>query len=81
MAERKNKTVVGEARAILHLWYEACNTTMYIQNKRPHIALGKKTLEGVFTGKTPEVSHLRIFGSVAYCHILDEKCSKFDQTI
>eukprot|EP00253_Pinus_taeda_P008271 PITA_08271 len=49
--------------------------------KIPHRALGKKTLEGVFTGKKPEVSHLGIFKSVAYCHILDEKSSKLDQTV
>lgn len=42
--------------------------------------MGKKTPEGVFTRKKPEVSYLRIFGSVAYCHILDKKRSKLDQT-
>lgn len=52
---------------------------MYIQNKSPHKALGKKTPEGVFTGKKPEVSHLRIFRCVTYCHIPDEERSKLDQ--
>lgn len=52
----------------------------YIQNISPHRALANKTPEGVFTGKKPELSHLRIFGSVAYCHIPDEKRSKLDQT-
>ena len=42
--------------------------------------MGKKTLEGIFTGKKVEVSHFRIFGSVAYCHIPDENRSKLDQT-
>ena len=41
--------------------------------------MGKKTPR-VFTGKKPEVNHLKIFGSVAYCHIPDEKHSKLDQT-
>lgn len=36
--------------------------------------------EGVFTGKKSKVSHLKIFGTVAYCHIPDEKRSKLDQT-
>lgn len=36
--------------------------------------------DGVFLGKKPEVSHLRVFESVAYCHILDEKRNKLDQT-
>lgn len=59
-AERKNKTIIGVAKVMLYdqdlprfLWVEECNTTVYIQNKTPHKALGKKTPEGVFTGKKP----------------------------
>lgn len=43
--------------------------------------MGKRTPEDVLIGKKPEVSHLRIFGSVAYSHIPDKKCSKLDQTV
>ena len=53
---------------------------MYIQNRTPHRVLRKKTLEEVFTGKKPEVGHLRIFGSMAYYHVPNEKRSKLDQT-
>jgi len=63
------------------LWVETCNTTMYIQNRTPHRALGKKTAEGVFTGKKPKLSHLRMFGSIAYCHVPDDKRTKLDQTV
>jgi len=63
------------------LWVEACSTTVYVQNKTPHRALGKITSESVFTGKKPEVSHFRIFGSLAYCHIPEEKRKKLDQTV
>eukprot|EP00253_Pinus_taeda_P032313 PITA_32313 len=62
------------------LWAKACNTTVHTHNRIPHRALGKKTPEGVFTGKKPEVSHLRIFKSVAYCHIPKEKRIKLEQT-
>lgn len=62
------------------LWVEACNTTVHVQNRTLHRALGKITPEKVFTGKTPEVSHFRIFGSLAYCRILEEKRKKLDQT-
>ena len=41
--ERKNRTIVEAARAMLYdqdmpkfLWEEACNTTIYIQNRTPH---------------------------------------------
>lgn len=60
VAGRENKTIVGAAKAMLYdqdllrfLWVEECNTTVYIQNKTPHKALGKKTPEGVFMGKKP----------------------------
>ena len=53
---------------------------MYVQNRVPHRALGKVTPESVFTGSKLEVSHIRIFGSMAYCHVVDEKRKKLDQT-
>jgi len=65
----------------IFLWAEACNTTIYIQNRVPHKVLGKMTLEGTFTGKKPEFGCFRIFGSIAYCHIPDEKCTKLDSTV
>lgn len=62
------------------LWAEACSTTVYVQNKTPHRALCKITPESVFTSKKLVVSHFRIFGSLAYCHIPEEKRKKLDQT-
>lgn len=86
VAERKNRTIVEVARAMMYdqdmlkfLWAEACNIIVYVQNKTPHRALGKVTPEKVFTGKTPEVSHFRIFWSIAYCCIPEEMRKKLDQ--
>eukprot|EP00253_Pinus_taeda_P001913 PITA_01913 len=62
------------------LWAEACSTTVYVQNMTPHKELGKITPKKVFAGKTPEVSHFRIFGSLAYCRIPEEKREKLDKT-
>lgn len=88
VTERKNRTIVGAAKAMLYdqdlprfLSAKACNTTVYIQNRTPHRALGKKTPKGVFTGKKLEVSDLRIFGSMTYCHKPDDKHSKLDQIV
>eukprot|EP00253_Pinus_taeda_P006683 PITA_06683 len=63
------------------LWAEACNTAVYVQNRNPHQALGMITLEKVFTGRTPEVSHFRIFGNLAHRRILEEKRKKLDQIV
>jgi hypothetical protein len=87
VAECKNKTIVEAVCAVIHdqgfsmfLWAEACHTVVYIQNKSPHTILGKLTPEEVFTGTRPDVSHLRIFGSVCYCHVPLEKRKKLDPT-
>ena len=60
--ERKNRSIVGVARAMLHdqslsffLWAEACNTAVYLQNRSPHRAVGNMTHEECFSGKKSEV--------------------------
>jgi hypothetical protein len=57
VAERKNRSIVGAAKAMIHdqdlpmfLWAEACNTTVYVQNKSPHKVLEDKTPEEAFFG-------------------------------
>jgi hypothetical protein len=87
VVERKNKTIVGAVHAMIRdqglsmfLWAEACRTTIFIQNRGPHTILGKLTPKEVFTSMRPDVSHLRIFGSVCYCHVPLEKRPKLDPT-
>ena len=62
----------------MHLWVEAARTTMYVHNFTPHRVLKNKTPEEVFSGKKPEVTHLRIFGCPVYIHIPKEKTTKLD---
>jgi transposase InsO family protein len=61
IAERKNRSIIEATKAMIHdqclpmhLWVEASNTTVYVQNKSPHKILGNKIPEQVFTGKKPE---------------------------
>jgi hypothetical protein len=68
VAERKNRTIMEAVKVMIHdqdlpmhLWAEAAKTTVYVQNRSPHHALGNKTPEEMFTGEKPEVGHLRIF--------------------
>ena len=77
--------MVGAAKAMLFdqglplfLWVEAYKTAIYIQNRCLHTALGRKTPEEVFTGTRPDVSHIRIFGSVYYCHVHADNGKKLD---
>ena len=85
IAERKNRTIMEAARAILHdqdlpmhLWVEASRTTVYVQTHTPHRVLENKTPKEVFSRKKPEVSHLRLFGCPIYIHIPKEKRTKLD---
>jgi hypothetical protein len=51
---------------------------VYVQNRLSHSTLGLKTLEEMFTGKKPKVSHLKIFGYPLFIHIPKEKRNKLD---
>jgi hypothetical protein len=85
--ERKKKMIVGAARAMLydqglpmHLWVEACNTTVYVKNHCIHRVLGMSTPEEAFTGKKPDVSHFNIFGSSVYVHVIKNVRKKLQPT-
>jgi hypothetical protein len=80
VAERKNRTIMEAVKTMIHdqdlpmcLWAEAAMTAVYVQNRLSHSALGFKTPEEMFTGKKPEVSHLKIFGCPVFIHIPKEK--------
>jgi hypothetical protein len=87
VSERKNRSIVGATKAMLHdqdlpmfLWAEACNTAVYLQNRSPHKVLGRMTPEEAFTGKRPEIGHIRIFGCLVYCHVPTERRTKLEPT-
>jgi hypothetical protein len=85
VAERKNKAIVGVARAMLHdqglplfIWVEACYTAVYLQNMSPHKVVGSMTLEEAFSGKKPEVEHFWIFGCITYSNVPFDKSTKME---
>ena len=65
----------------MHLWAEACNTTVYVQNRCPHRVLGMSTPEESFTSKKPNISHLKIFGSPVYIHVTKDARKKLETTV
>jgi hypothetical protein len=85
VAERKNRTIMEAVKTMIHdqdlpmhLWAVAARTSVYVQNRLPHSALGFKTPEEMFTGKKPEVSHLKIFGCPLFVRIPKEWRTKLD---
>jgi hypothetical protein len=85
VAERANRTLVEMARAMIHaqglgyeFWAEAVCNAAYIRNRCPTRALQDMTPEEAWSGKKPHVSHLRVFGCIAYAKVPDEKRTKLD---
>jgi hypothetical protein len=85
VAERKNRTIMEAVKTMIHdqdlpmcLWAEAAMAVVYVQNRLSHSALGLKTPEEMYTGKKPEVSHLKIFGCPVFIHIPKEKRNKLE---
>jgi len=83
--ERKNRHITEITRAMLneknlpnYFWAEAIATVVYIMNRTPIPIVHGMTPEEKFTGKKPNVSHLRVFGCITYVHVPDEKRSKLD---
>ena len=72
------KTMIHDQDLPMHLWDEAAIIVVYVHNRLSHSALDFKTPEEIYTGKKPEVSHLKIFGCPVYVHIPKEKRTKLD---
>jgi hypothetical protein len=73
VVERRNQTVVGMARALLKqrgmpavFWGEAVVTAAYILNRSPTKALNGRTPYEAWHGRKPAVSHLWVFGCLAF---------------
>ncbi|XP_040175275.1 casein kinase 1-like protein HD16 [Anopheles arabiensis] len=58
-------------------WAEAVATASYVINRSPTIGL-QMTPEEAFTGKRPNLAHLRMFGAKVMCHVPKEKRQKWD---
>jgi hypothetical protein len=57
----------------LKYWVEAINCGNYIVNRTPKKALKNITPEEAWTKIKPDLSHFRVFGSITWAHIPDEK--------
>jgi transposase InsO family protein len=77
VVERKNRTLLDMARTMLdenktldQFWAEAINTACYSINRLYLHRILKKTSYELLTGKKPNVSYFRVFGSK--CFILNK---------
>ena len=62
----------------LKFWEEAVNTAVYLHNWSPTSALKDKTPFESWFGKKPNVSNLKVFGSVCFVYTPDHSRKKLD---
>ncbi|CAL5345664.1 unnamed protein product [Camellia sinensis] len=86
VAERKNRTVVEMARSMLQakglsngFWAEAVATSVYLLNLSPTRVVMNRTPVEAWRGTKPSVSHLRVFGCIAYALFLIRRDVVFDE--
>ena len=72
-AEILNRTLITKVRSLLinaklpkYLWGEALNAAVYLYNRTPHTAIDYKTPYEAKYGKKPDLSHIKIWGSIAW---------------
>ena len=73
------------ARSMIHLqgfgrefWAEAMCNAAYTHNRCPTRAVYGMTPNEAWSGKKPSISHLCVFGCIAYAKVPDEIRSKLD---
>lgn len=59
-------------------WAKVVSIAFYIINMTPMATIHDVTLEEKYIGKKPDVSHLKVFGCIAYVHLPDELRTKLD---
>ena len=82
-----NRTLMESARSMLshaglsnRYWAEAVATAAYIRNRTPTAAIKEEqTPYERWYGKRPNVSHLKVFGCMAFAHIPDAQRQKLDK--
>jgi hypothetical protein len=84
VVERKNRTLLDMARTMLdeyktldRFWAEAINTACYSINQLYLHRILKKTSYELLTGKKPNVSYFRVFGSKCFILVKRGRKSKF----
>ena len=59
-------------------WAETISCAIYLSNRSPTRSVKDKTPQETWSGRKPNVDHLRVFGSIAYAHVPQQERSKLD---
>ena len=85
VVERKNRIILDMVRSLLkskrlpkEFWVEALQCAIYVQNRCPNAKLDDQTPQEAWSGQKPTISHLKVFSSVAYAHVPDQRRTKLE---
>ena len=85
ISERLNRTLIESGKSMLFhaglplsFWAEAVNTATYLHNRSPVSSLPDKTPYECWYGRKPDVSNLKVFGSICFVHTPDCFRQKLD---
>ncbi|CAB0000865.1 unnamed protein product, partial [Nesidiocoris tenuis] len=74
----KTRSMMNDAKLEKRFWAETASTAVYLLNRSPAKKIRGSTPEEKWTGKRVDLSHLKVFGCPAFCHIPKEKRRKLD---
>nr|GEW76248.1 DNA-directed DNA polymerase [Tanacetum cinerariifolium] len=85
VVERKNSYILNMVQSMLktkkmpkEFWVEAVDCAVCLLNRCLSKSLDNKTPQESWNGLKPTVSHLRVFGSIAYVHLPSRRRLKLD---
>ncbi|KAD6119425.1 hypothetical protein E3N88_10696 [Mikania micrantha] len=85
VVERRNRTLLETTRSILksmkvpqNMWGEAVRHSTYVLNRVPTLSLKDQTPYEAIHGRKPVLSHLRVFGCLAFAKIPQVNLKKLD---
>ena len=85
VVERMNRAVVELGRTMLiaanlpvKFWALAMDAAVYCRNRSPTTSLDNCTPYEAWYGKRPAISHMRIFGCLAFAHVRKQERTKLD---
>ncbi|KAL2466148.1 Retrovirus-related pol polyprotein from transposon tnt 1-94 [Abeliophyllum distichum] len=85
VSKRKNRTIMNMVRSMMSkkkvskdFWSEAINWSVHVLNRSPTFIVKNVTPHEAWSRNTPVVSYFKIFGSIYYARVLDEKKKKLD---
>jgi hypothetical protein len=85
MVKRKNKSILNVTKSLLktkkmpkEFWAETVDCAIYLSNRCPTKNLNDMTPQEAWSGRKPNVYHLKVFGSISYVDVDDQIGTKLD---